>query len=179
MQYANIRNRVYYGSGERRWLAPKPSNESMFSQFTSSLRRDGSHSRSPSYEQYTTDINNPRRRPHETHRRRSESDSMEIRPHPFATIARSIKKQTSSIWSPHLRQDRRASRYSLWSPPSLADSAEFGTLQRNLQLVLFVFGFLCPFGELLQCHLKLIARRLTCTNCSVDGRCRLASPSKA
>ncbi|KAM0473902.1 hypothetical protein ACHAPX_007950 [Trichoderma viride] len=137
--------RVYYGSGERRWLAPKPSNESMFSQFTSSLHRDGSHSRSPSYEQYTADINNPRRRPHEPKRRRSESDSMEIRPHPFAAVARSIKKQTSSIWSPHLRQDRRASRYSLWSPPSLADSAEFGIWQRNLQLVLFVFGFLCPF----------------------------------
>ncbi|KAM0263396.1 hypothetical protein ACHAQJ_001252 [Trichoderma viride] len=137
--------RVYYGSGERRWLAPKPSNESMFSQFTSSLHRDSSHSRSPSYEQYTGDIANPRRRPREIQRRRSESDSMEIRPHPFAVAARSIKKQTSSIWSPHLRQDRRASRYSLWAPPSLADSAEFGTWQRNLQLVLFLFGFLCPF----------------------------------
>ncbi|RFU79197.1 hypothetical protein TARUN_3018 [Trichoderma arundinaceum] len=138
--------RVYYGSGERRWLAAQPSNESMFSQFTSSLHRDSSHSRSPSYEQYTGDITNPRRRPREFQRRRSESDSMDIRPHPFAAAAHNVKKQTSSVWSPHLRQDRRASRYSIWAPPSLAESGEFDIWQRNLQLVLFVLGFICPFA---------------------------------
>ncbi|UKZ79339.1 hypothetical protein TrVFT333_007090 [Trichoderma virens FT-333] len=138
--------RVYYGSGERRFLAAQPSNESMFSQFTSSLHRDSSHSRSPSYEQYTSEITNPRRRPREMQRRASESDSMDIRPQPYVPVDHSVvKKQTSSVWSPHLQTDRRASRYSIWSPPSLAESADFGIWKRNLQLVLFVLGFICPF----------------------------------
>ncbi|KAL7959107.1 hypothetical protein V8C34DRAFT_123621 [Trichoderma compactum] len=137
--------RVYYGSGERRVLAAQPSNESMFSQFTSSLHRDSSHSRSPSYEAYTGEIINPRRRPREIHRRASESDSMDIRPHPYMPVNHSVKKQTSSVWSPHLRTDRRASRFSIWSPPSLAESADYGIWKRNLQLVLFVLGFICPF----------------------------------
>ncbi|KAL7932006.1 hypothetical protein V8C35DRAFT_100701 [Trichoderma chlorosporum] len=137
--------RVYYGSGERRFLAAQPSNESMFSQFTSSLHRDSSHSRSPSYEQYTGEIINPRRRPREMQRRASESDSMDIRPNPYIPTNHGVKKQTSSVWSPHLQTDRRASRYSIWSPPSLAESADFGIWKRNLQLVLFVLGFICPF----------------------------------
>ncbi|KAH6603413.1 hypothetical protein Trco_008188 [Trichoderma cornu-damae] len=127
----------------------------MFSQFTSSAHRDSSHSRSPSYEQYTTEITNPRRRPREIQRRASESDSMDIRPHPFVAAAHNIKKQTSSIWSPHLRQDRRASRYSIWAPPSLAESAEFGIWQRNLQLVLFVLGFICPFAWMIGAGLSV------------------------
>ncbi|KAL6800530.1 hypothetical protein J3E68DRAFT_275186 [Trichoderma sp. SZMC 28012] len=137
--------RVYYGSGERRFLAAQPSNESMFSQFTSSLHRDSSHSRSPSYEAHTGEIFNPRRRPREMHRRASESDSMDIRPQPYMPVDHSVKKQTSSVWSPHLQTDRRASRFSIWSPPSLAESADYGIWKRNLQLVLFVLGFICPF----------------------------------
>ncbi|KAH0490296.1 hypothetical protein TgHK011_001773 [Trichoderma gracile] len=140
--------RVYYGSGERRFLAAQPSNESMFSQFTSSLHRDSSHSRSPSYEQHTPEIVNPRRRPHEIHRRASESDSMDIRPVPqpesYLPVDSGVKKKTSSVWSPHLQHDRRASRYSIWSPPSLSESADFGLWRRNIQLVLFIIGFICP-----------------------------------
>ncbi|TFA97936.1 hypothetical protein CCMA1212_010331 [Trichoderma ghanense] len=143
--------RVYYGSGERRFLAAQPSNESMFSQFTSSLHRDSSHSRSPSYEQHTPEIVNPRRRPHETQRRASESDSMDIRPvpqpEPYLPVSSGVvKKKTSSIWSPHLQHDRRASRYSIWSPPSLSESADFGLWRRNIQLVLFIIGFICPLA---------------------------------
>ncbi|PNP54739.1 hypothetical protein THARTR1_04944 [Trichoderma harzianum] len=147
--------RVYYGSGERRFLAAQPSNESMFSQFTSSLHRDSSHSRSPSYEAYTGEIINPRRRPREMHRRASESDSMDIRPQPYMPGDHSVKKQTSSVWSPHLQTDRRASRFSIWSPPSLAESADYGIWKRNLQLVLFVLGFICPFSAILPIPPKL------------------------
>ncbi|KAK4085670.1 uncharacterized protein Triagg1_660 [Trichoderma aggressivum f. europaeum] len=147
--------RVYYGSGERRFLAAQPSNESMFSQFTSSLHRDSSHSRSPSYEAYTGEIINPRRRPREMHRRASESDSMDIRPNPYMPVDHSVKKQTSSVWSPHLQTDRRASRFSIWSPPSLAESADYGIWKRNLQLVLFVLGFICPFSAILPIPPKL------------------------
>ncbi|ETR96997.1 hypothetical protein M419DRAFT_105077 [Trichoderma reesei RUT C-30] len=146
--------RVYYGSGERRFLAAQPSNESMFSQFTSSLHRDSSHSRSPSYEQHTPEIVNPRRRPHEIYRRASESDSMDIRPvpqpQPYAPVDSGVvKKKTSSVWSPHLQHDRRASRYSIWSPPSLSESADFGLWRRNIQLVLFIIGFICPLTWML------------------------------
>ncbi|KAL7945712.1 hypothetical protein V8C42DRAFT_42966 [Trichoderma barbatum] len=148
--------RVYYGSGERRFLAAQPSNESMFSQFTSSLHRDSSHSRSPSYEPYTSEITNPRRRPRDMQRRASESDSMDIRPQPYPPIGHSfVKKQTSSVWSPHLQHDRRASRFSIWSPPSLAESADYGIWKRNLQLVLFVVGFVCPLSWIIAAVLPI------------------------
>ena len=55
----------------------------------------------------------------------------------------------SSVWSPHLRLDRRAMRKSVWEPPSVNWSTEgswFG--RRNVQIIMFIAGFLIPFCKL-------------------------------
>lgn len=58
---------------------------------------------------------------------------------------RTLKKQTSSLWSPHLKQDKRASSYTIWEPPVGVVSFEGkATGTRNLQVVLFVTGFVFP-----------------------------------
>jgi hypothetical protein len=74
--------------------------------------------------------------------------SPEITPAEIGEIRQGPKKKTSSIWSPHLRPDHWAGRYSAWQPPSVAWSAEsrvFG--RRNSQVLLFVIGFIFPFGK--------------------------------
>ena len=72
---------------------------------------------------------------------------MDIVAAPVINILRTLKKKTSSVWSPHLYQDKRLSSYSLWDPPPVMWSAEKGlTGRRNLQIMLFFMGFLFPFG---------------------------------
>lgn len=77
-----------------------------------------------------------------------ESEDIHPVPHPVLQVARRIKRQTSSIWSPHLDYDRRASRYSIWEPPSATWSEEAGIIsRRNMQVILFIIGFVFPIGE--------------------------------
>jgi hypothetical protein len=77
---------------------------------------------------------------------------MEISPAPAPQghdyrVFRTLKQKTSSIWSPHLQTDRRATRYSVWDPPSVSWSADSGMLgKRNAQVVLFILGFILPLG---------------------------------
>ena len=67
-----------------------------------------------------------------------------------------IRRRTSSIWSPHLRFDRYASRYSVWNPPSIQWSAESGPLgRRNVQVVLFILGFAIPLSWIIAAFLPL------------------------
>ncbi|TPX11149.1 uncharacterized protein E0L32_000967 [Thyridium curvatum] len=73
--------------------------------------------------------------------------------------ARQPRHKTSSIWSPHLRFDRRASRYSIWEPPSVSWSAESGLMgRRNAQVVLFMAGFIFPFAWMIAAFLPLPAK---------------------
>ncbi|KAI0022079.1 hypothetical protein F4780DRAFT_789517 [Xylariomycetidae sp. FL0641] len=144
--------RVYYGSGERRWLA------------SPSIRSDGGDSRpgsafgpsaSPSQQQ---GIRNPRRRPRDLWSPDGRPSSMEISPIQggLGTLRQGPKKKTSSIWSPHLRRDRRASGYSMWQPPSVSWSAESGMFgKRNIQVVMFVVGFVFPFAWMIAAFLPL------------------------
>lgn len=68
--------------------------------------------------------------------------------HPVLQVARRIRKQTSSIWSPHLAHDRRAARYSIWEPPSTTWSEDAGIIsRRNMQVILFIAGFVIPIGK--------------------------------
>ncbi|KAI1738320.1 hypothetical protein F4680DRAFT_467532 [Xylaria scruposa] len=149
--------RVYYGSGERRWLA----SSAMIAEVDDSPPQSSwSPGASPPPEQYVQDIYNPRRRPRE---------AQDVGPQPFlpetaqpaappdiGDIRRKPKKMTSSIWSPHLRPDIRTSRYSLWQPPSETWSAENRILgRRNIQLVLFVLGFIFPFAWMIAALLPL------------------------
>ncbi|KAI8954601.1 hypothetical protein F4801DRAFT_587404 [Xylaria longipes] len=151
--------RVYYGSGERRWLASPPViAEGDDSPPPSAWIPAGS----PPPEQFVQNIHNPRRRPR---------DAQNIGPRPFSpetvqpaqpeigNIRREPKKKTSSIWSPHLRPDNRASGYSIWRPPSATWSTEnriFG--RRNIQLMLFVLGFIFPFAWMIAAFLPLPPR---------------------
>ncbi|KAI1174173.1 hypothetical protein F4777DRAFT_589369 [Nemania sp. FL0916] len=145
--------RLYYGSGERRWLA----SSSVISEADdcpppSSWVPDGS----PAPEQFSHDISNPRRRPRDVQQIGVQTLSPEIPAVEIGEIRQGPKKKTSSIWSPHLRPDRWASRYSVWQPPSVAWSAEsrvFG--RRNIQVVLFVMGFIIPFAWMIAALLPL------------------------
>jgi len=108
-------------------------------------------------------IRNGRRRPREQqhqsvdeaiHRdptQEPEDEIQEEEGHPVLQVARRIRKQTSSIWSPHLAYDRRATRYSMWEPPSTTWSEEAGIIsRRNMQVILFIAGFVFPIGKFIE-----------------------------
>ncbi|KAI0194378.1 hypothetical protein EV127DRAFT_478366 [Xylaria flabelliformis] len=149
--------RVYYGSGERRWLASSAMIAEVDDSPPQSVWSPGA---SPPPEQYVQDIYNPRRRPREAQDVGAQPFSPETA-QPAAQpdigdIRRKPKKMTSSIWSPHLRPDIRTSRYSIWQPPSETWSAENRILgRRNIQLVLFVLGFIFPFAWMIAAFLPL------------------------
>ncbi|KAK1751650.1 hypothetical protein QBC47DRAFT_307235 [Echria macrotheca] len=149
--------RVYYGSGERRWLGA-PSfmtvSEAGDSRPGSSANPNGESS--PSTDRFPLHLYSRRKRAREIQPPRGErpfSDqaSLEISQAPplgpdYGAF-RSLRRKTSSIWSPHLRMDRRASRYSVWDPPSVSWSADSGLLgKRNAQVMLFIAGFIFPFA---------------------------------
>ncbi|KAI1660520.1 hypothetical protein F4813DRAFT_296888 [Daldinia decipiens] len=148
--------RLYYSSPDRRWLAPLSRSPS---EVSDSARSPWVGSGSPSHNQYAQPIYNPRRRPRDVSDPRSyqSEDSMEIAPVSEAGgVQRAPKKKSSSLWSPHLRQDTRASNFSMWNTPSItwsADSGMFG--KRNLQVALFVMGFLFPFAWMIAAFLPL------------------------
>ncbi|KAG9239399.1 hypothetical protein BJ875DRAFT_436619 [Amylocarpus encephaloides] len=155
--------RLYYGSGERRYLgAPGSSTESTMGSRASSFR-----SGSPNTDHFPLSIYSPRRRPHEGRgqdTRPSTSGSLQINPAPLRdgdhqdpfTPRRFRTWSMSSVWSPHLRMDRRPTRLSVWDPPSVnwsADGSSFG--RRNVQIVMFVIGFIFPFSWMVAAFLPL------------------------
>jgi len=150
--------KLYYGSGERRFLgvgAPGSSTEG------SDSRTHSFRSGSPNTDNFPLSIYSPRRRPREvnTHGRRSNRGSMEITPAPqLGSDGQLIQDpytrrfrtwSMSSIWSPHLQFDRRANRHSVWGPPSVNWSTEGAFGRRNVQVVMFIVGWIFPFGKLL------------------------------
>jgi hypothetical protein len=88
--------------------------------------------------------------------------SMEITPglmSPMSPVRMGVRKMTSSIWSPHLHYDRRASRLSMWQPPSMTWSADNGPFgRRNIQILLFSVGFIFPFAWMIAALLPLPAK---------------------
>jgi hypothetical protein len=173
--------RLYYGSGERRYLgAPGSSTEGSVSR--SSSFRSGS----PNTDHFPLSIYSPRRRPREINPHAagpSARGSLEITPAPqLGSDGRLINDpyprhfrtwSMSSIWSPHLRLDRRATRRSVWEPPSVNWSTEGGLFgRRNVQIVMFIAGFIFPFGKTVVLG---SAFWFWCANLnSVDGCCTLA-----
>ncbi|CZR59984.1 uncharacterized protein PAC_09879 [Phialocephala subalpina] len=156
--------RLYYGSGERRYLgAPGSSTEGTDSR-TSSFR-----SGSPNTDHFPLSIYSPRRRPREINPRnnnRSARGSLDITSAPqLGSDGRLIEDfhggrfrtwSMSSIWSPHLRLDRRATRRSVWEPPSVNWSTEGGWFgRRNVQIVMFIAGFIFPFAWMIAALLPL------------------------
>lgn len=156
---------VYYGSGERKFLVAPPSSHGGDSRPASTWSRSGS----PDTSNFPTTLFSPRRRPHEnqpqgqrfsslsTASRRSyrpdTNASMAIRAVPNEGDAqpqqnwiRRMRSRTSSVWSPHLGQDRRAEAQSAWVAPSMIWSEETGVSGvRNRQMIMFIVGFIFPF----------------------------------
>ncbi|KAH6671626.1 hypothetical protein F5X68DRAFT_43943 [Plectosphaerella plurivora] len=157
--------RLYYGSGERRWLRQAASSDSMGTDYNDGGSRPTSSFRtgSPSTEHLPLNIYSPRRRPREVRHMpmahpASDSGSLDINPvSPAGVPLRSVfRRQTSSIWSPHLARDQRASGYSIWEPPSIDWSTESGPLgRRNVQIVLFILGFILPLSWMVGAVLPL------------------------
>lgn len=148
--------RLYYGSGERRWLRHAASSESMITDGNDVSRPNSSfRNGSPSSDHLPLTIYSPRRRPREVRplasgRPASDAGSLDVGPAPLqgVLLRSTVRKQTSSIWSPHLARDQRASGYSIWEPPSVNWSTESGPLgRRNIQVVLFIAGFILPLGQ--------------------------------
>jgi hypothetical protein len=126
--------------------------ESMYSEYSQSQPPEGQLSRSPSQDANATNIRNPRRRPREAlPHQHSHTGSMDISAapaHPVIAVVRNIKKQTSSIWSPHLARDRRPVSQSIWQPPASQWEARSElTGRRNAQVTMFVVGFVFPLGK--------------------------------
>jgi hypothetical protein len=146
--------KLYYGSGERRYLgAPGSSTEGTDS------RRNSFRTGSPNTDHFPLSIYSPRRRPRKINPQAGASasrGSLEITPAPqlgsdgqliHDPYSRKFRTWSmSSIWSPHLRRDRRATRHSVWEPPSVNWSTEGGWFgRRNVQIVMFITGFIFPF----------------------------------
>ncbi|KAK1962512.1 hypothetical protein LY78DRAFT_245575 [Colletotrichum sublineola] len=152
--------KFYYGSGEHRFLAS--SGDSMMSDPNDSRPPSSFQSHSPSAEHLPMNIYSQRRRPREVDpanpRPISDVGSLEIGQAPLQgnQVHTGLRKKTSSIWSPHLRRDQRAGRYSIWEPPSMAWSAESSILgKRNMQVTLFTIGFILPFAWMIAAFLPL------------------------
>ena len=140
----------------------------MYSLYNDTPRSGSLLRQSPSAERFMIPIRSPRRRPRDQQQHLSvdeafhrdptqePEDEIEQAGHPVLQVARRIRKQTSSIWSPHLAYDRRASRYSMWEPPSTTWSEEAGIIsRRNMQVVLFIAGFVFPIAWLIAALLPL------------------------
>lgn len=155
--------RLYYGSGERRGIgAPGSSIEGTDSR-VSSFR-----SGSPNTDHFPLGIYSPRRRPREglAQQGQGSRDSMAITPAPQRDSQGRIMQERysrrlrtwsmSSMWSPHLRHDRRAINRSAWVPPSVTWSTEGGAFgRRNIQVVMFIMGFIFPFAWMIAAFLPL------------------------
>jgi hypothetical protein len=147
--------RLYYGSGEWGYMMATPRSVSVASDSRANSFRSGS----PNTDHFPATLFSPRRRPREINNRPASEvrSSLEITPAPESqrmmhsanvTTPRQFRTWSmSSIWSPHLRVDRRATRASAWGPPSVTWSTEgrlFG--RRNMQVLSFTAGFIFPLG---------------------------------
>lgn len=135
--------------------------QSLFSDFTSDSRCGSFPSRSPSADVLPAVIQSPRRRPPSAvfQTRQSGSTADDMAPSTTLPISSRLKTRLSSIWSPHLRRDRRAIAYGLWEPPSAVWSTNRVLLSRqNLQPLLFIVGFIFPLGKQFLTHAGLASR---------------------
>ncbi|EAQ90933.1 hypothetical protein CHGG_02868 [Chaetomium globosum CBS 148.51] len=157
--------RVYYGSGERRFLGRRPSFLTISDSGDSRPPSSGVlGSESPNTDNFPQAIFSPRKRarevqPNNGQQRSPDQASMEISPAPQGhdyNVFRTLRQKTSSIWSPHLQPDRRATRYSVWDPPSVSWSADSSILgRRNAQVLLFIIGFIFPLAWMIAAFLPL------------------------
>ncbi|EPE07276.1 serine-rich protein [Ophiostoma piceae UAMH 11346] len=157
--------RVYYGSGEHRALSAAPSVSDLGQgddYMTGAIRPNSAFRRSPSVDNGPLNLFNTRRRPREVQANgaRSYSEAVDMEAGDGGMLPaqrpRGLRRITSSIWSPHLQMDRRAARFSVWDPPSVAwsdTSSRFD--RRNMQVILFTIGFIMPLTWMIASVLPL------------------------
>jgi len=152
--------RLYYGSGERRYLATPGSSHGGSDSRPQSSWRSGS----PETSNFPLNIYSPRKRPRQiipdlTCPRSHQRGSMVISPLPMsggnaAPIHNNSFRQrfrpSSSILSPHLKRDKRASRDSnFFLEPASVDWSSNGDMfssRRKWLIIMFIAGFIFPFG---------------------------------
>ncbi|KAG6045233.1 hypothetical protein E4U17_000243 [Claviceps sp. LM77 group G4] len=155
--------RLYYGGGERRFLLTRQSSESLCSNFTRYEHRSPPMGRSAIFQ-----ISQPANQtchqrqdldsiiPTSAIMSRAPSDNGDLKAsHRQLSAIRKIRKQTSSIWSPHLSRDKRALMYCLWRPPSPVAARENTLSLDRVQTFLFVLGFAFPFAWMIASFLPL------------------------
>ncbi|KAG5957582.1 hypothetical protein E4U58_005835 [Claviceps cyperi] len=168
--------RLYYGGGERRFLLTRQSSESLCSNFTRYEHRSPPMGRSaifqvsqPANQTYhqRQDLDSIVPSSAITSRAPPDIDDLKASHRQLSTIREIrkqtssiwsphlIRKQTSSIWSPHLSRDKRALMYCLWRPPSSVAARENTLSLDRLQTFLFVLGFAFPFAWMIASFLPL------------------------
>lgn len=159
--------RLYYGSGERRYLGTPGSLTEPSDSRPSTAFQSGS----PDTADFPSIIYSPRRRPRDIdlHRQLSETshNPADITPDtpPMDTntlIQHSLKhraRKPSSVWSPHLVLDRRESRrQSTWNAPSVTWSQGGFKSERNVQVIMFIVGFIMPISWVIAAFLPIPPR---------------------
>ncbi|CEJ81317.1 hypothetical protein VHEMI01452 [[Torrubiella] hemipterigena] len=138
--------RVYYKSGNSRQLLNKGSLESI-----------GNRQSDVANDQTIYDVQND---PEALYIKTKSGMNKDKKKHIYPEIGwiHTIKKQTSSIWSPHLKPDKRASGFKTWEAPADIFTSIFPPGWRNIQVPLFICGFILPPAWILAACLPLPPR---------------------
>ncbi|RDW70192.1 hypothetical protein BP5796_08589 [Coleophoma crateriformis] len=145
--------KIYYGSGERKYLGVGAPGSSISSE--SGSRSNSMRSGSPS-DHFPLSIYSPRKRPREgqpetTRGQGAGPDDIAAVPGTPVVSRPWRTSRSSSIWSPHLRRtDLAARRLTLWDVPSTN-----GSVRSTTQITLFAIGFIFPFSWFIGALLKL------------------------
>lgn len=151
--------KLYYGGGERRLLHSSRSSMGGIDSRTNSFRRVSS---SPDLS--TTGFPTSRKRPKDKIRHRESSIEVDTN---IMNLRSGMGRQLNStmplatwnvanLWSPHLRPDKRSKRSCMWGPPTVDQGAEAGLFgRRNIQVVMFILGFIFPFSWMIASVLPL------------------------
>lgn len=139
--------RLYYGSGERRRL---PSSRST-NGFDSDSRTNSLLNFSHGTELYKNESRPLRKRNQDT----SQLDDLLLlnNSNPTPNLRSEIQRignifhrsNLSTAWSPHLHPDRRIKRTCMRGPPTVFSMGGGILDRRNIQIVMFIIGFLVPF----------------------------------
>ncbi|KAI9797755.1 MAG: hypothetical protein M1835_006927 [Candelina submexicana] len=114
-------------------------------------------STSPVTDNLPLSIFRPRNRPHDIDM--PDRRSMEITPAPQQQgLTRGpSRRKITELWSPHLQQDKRTTaRRSMWREPPFEERQESNPLdRRNVQILAFCIGFVCPIAWMIGAFLPL------------------------
>ncbi len=108
-----------------------------------------------SSENHFTGSTRPRNRPHPNNNHDRNRNSLTITPIEnnntvIAEVRGEPRRKVSQVWSPHLWHDRSCmgKRRTVFKAPSIDERAESNGLnRRNVQIFMFMLGFIFPFGE--------------------------------